>query len=149
MAVPAETPCPVTMPVEEPTIATAVLLLTHVPPEETSDKGIVVPEQTTFGPVIADGSGFTVMTAVAMQPVDRVYVDIHVLGIPTMPPVAIPEDEPIVAIAVLLLLQAPPVGASLNVIVDPEHTLFGPKIFPGNGLTVIVVVAIHPVVPSV
>ena len=146
---PAETPCPVTMPVAEPTVATAVLLLTHAPPEDTSDKVIVVPEQTTLGPVIADGSGFTVMTVVAMQPVARVYVDTQVLGIPTIAPVAIPEDEPMVAIAVLLLLHVPPVGASLNVIVDPEQTLLGPEIFPGNGFTVIVVAAIQPVVPSV
>ena len=58
---------PVTIPVE-PIVAIVVALLLHVPPP-TSANGVVYPTQTTGIPVIARGNGFTVTTAVAMQPV--------------------------------------------------------------------------------
>ena len=56
-----------------------------------------------------------------------------------------PESEPTVATAALLLLHIPPVGASLNVVVEPSHTLVIPVMDDGSGLTVTSVVVRHPV----
>jgi hypothetical protein len=63
-------------------------------------------------------------------------------------PVAIPKTtplaEPIVATDVLLLLQVPPVTASLRVVVAPAHKEVVPVMAVGTGLTVIVVVTAQP-----
>ena len=67
-AVPA--PAPKTLPVE-PTVATVISLLLHVPPP-ASDKVVVNPEQTLRLPSIAVGNGLTVTTAVVIHPVGRV-----------------------------------------------------------------------------
>jgi hypothetical protein len=58
---------PLTMPEPRPTVATAVLLLVQVPPPP-SVKVVVEPTQTLVEPDIADGSGFTVTTVVAVHP---------------------------------------------------------------------------------
>jgi hypothetical protein len=55
--VPVDTP--VTMPVVMSTVATAVLLLTHVPPETESVNAAVVPAHITVGTVIAGGTAPT------------------------------------------------------------------------------------------
>jgi hypothetical protein len=68
-AVPADTP--VTTPVPETIVATPVLLLAQVPPP-ASLNAVVNPAQTVGVPDIADGSGLTVLTAVAMHPVGKV-----------------------------------------------------------------------------
>ena len=57
---------------------------------------------------------------------------------PVLTPVAIPESEPIVATAVLLLAHVPPVTASVYNDVNPTHATDGPMIAPGTGLTVII-----------
>ena len=59
-------PTPVTMP-EEPTVATLLLVLLHVPPDMASVRLIVAPVQTSDGPVIipADGGILTVTISVA------------------------------------------------------------------------------------
>ena len=50
---------PVTIPVEDPTVATAGLLLVHVPlPEQ--NKAAVCPMHIEDGPEILEGFGFTV-----------------------------------------------------------------------------------------
>ena len=59
-----------------------------------------------------------------------------------MPPVTMPL-VPTDAVAGLLLLQVPPAVASLSDVVSPGHTLRFPRIAPGNGLTVTVVVIEH------
>jgi hypothetical protein len=56
-------------------------------------------------------------------------------------PVTIPVVEPTVAIARLLLLQVPPVLASLSGSVKPTVTPLPPNITAGEGLTVITAVA--------
>ena len=58
---------PVTTPVGS-TVATAVVVLLHMPPVATSVKFILVPGQRVNRPVMAPatGSGFTVTTAVAV-----------------------------------------------------------------------------------
>ena len=63
---------PVTTPVEEPIVATVVVLLAHVPPALTSLKPVVKPVQTVAVPDIADGTGLTVATFIAIHPVARV-----------------------------------------------------------------------------
>jgi hypothetical protein len=61
--VPANTP--VTMPLVEPIVATDVLLLVHdTPPDVLFDSIVVLPSQTAAVPVMADGSGSTVIVFV-------------------------------------------------------------------------------------
>jgi len=55
-----------------------------------------------------------------------------------------PEDEPIVATVVLLLVHVPPPVASDKVVVDPAHSDVVPVIGE-SGLTVTNVVALQPV----
>ena len=59
------------------------------------------------------------------------------VDVPAATPVAIPEEEPMVATEVLLLLQLPP-PASVNEVVAPTHTFTIPVINGGPGLTVTV-----------
>ena len=132
---------PVTILDVVPTVATAVLPLCHVP-VPASLSIVVEPTQTFVLPVIGPGKAFTVINAVALQPVVAVYV---ILTVPLVIPVTNPVMEPIVATAGLLLAHVPPVAASLRVTVEPTHTLVGPAIAGGPGFTVTVVVAIHPV----
>jgi hypothetical protein len=68
-----------------------------------------------------------------------------VLVTATDPPVTIPDNEPTLAIAGLLLLQVPPPVASVNVVVSPEHTINTPDIGAGSASTVTTAVMIHPV----
>ena len=63
---------PVTTPVEGPIVAIAVVLLLQVPPPVASLKVVVKPAQTLVFPVIGDGSGLTVTTTIAVQPVASV-----------------------------------------------------------------------------
>ena len=65
MQVPAE--IPVTIPVEEPTVAIAVLLLLHVPPVVESISALVEPAQTLAVPLIPLME-VTVTTWVVWQP---------------------------------------------------------------------------------
>ena len=59
-------------------------------------------------------------------------------------PVTIPEAEPTVAAAVLLLFHTPPALTLFNVVAEPAHTEAVPVIDPefGSGLTVIAAVAV-------
>ena len=58
VGVPAD--APVTTPVAALTVASAVLLLLHVPPVTVLPKAVVRPTHTLFTPVIAAGIGLTV-----------------------------------------------------------------------------------------
>ena len=69
-ALPAKTP--ETTPEPEPTVAIPVLLLVHEPPPEASVNNVISPWHTYVLPAIADGSGFTVIGIVVMQPVGNV-----------------------------------------------------------------------------
>jgi hypothetical protein len=62
---------------------------------------------------------------------------------PDVTPVAIPEEEPI-DVLVLLLLQLPP-PASDSVVALPTQRFVVPEIDTGKGFTVIDVVAMQPV----
>ena len=55
-------------------------------------------------------------------------------------PVTIPVEEPIEAIAVLLLLHVPPAGVLFSVVVAPKHAIRVPVIGDGKLVTVTVIV---------
>jgi hypothetical protein len=55
---------PVTIPVPEPVVAMAELLLLQVPPDNELNKVVADPEQRKAEPVMADGEGFTVIVSV-------------------------------------------------------------------------------------
>ena len=72
-----------------------------------------------------------------------------IVVVPADTPVTVPPAEPeatTVATGVLLDTHPPPGGVSASSTVAPTHTVPGPVIVPGDKLTVIVVVAVHPVV---
>jgi hypothetical protein len=60
--------------------------------------------------------------------------------VPASTPVTMPVEEPILATEVLLLVQIPPLTASVNVMVAVSQTLVAPLMLPalGAGLTVII-----------
>lgn len=144
--VPDETP--VTTPVAAFTVATPVLLLTHVPPV-LGDKVIVLPTQITGAPndTVGLGSTQTVSVGNDIHPVD---VSVHIkVATPAIKPVTSP---PLLtdATAPLLEAQVPPV-AGVSVVVVKIQILSGPEIVTaGLGVTVIVNGAeTQPVTPSV
>jgi hypothetical protein len=63
---------PLITPVEEPTVATAVLLLLHVPPDDAEVSVVVLPTHVTAVPVIDAGKGSTVTTVVVEHPGESV-----------------------------------------------------------------------------
>jgi len=58
---------PVTIPVDEPTVALVTALLVHVPPASALESVVVPPTHTEAVPVIAAGNGNTVTCVVAIQ----------------------------------------------------------------------------------
>lgn len=66
-AVPAD--IPVTIPFEEPMIATPVLPLVHEPPVVRSDKLVISPTQTGGVPVMPGNASITVTVVVTVHPV--------------------------------------------------------------------------------
>ena len=63
---------PETTPEADPTVATPVLLLLHVPPVTASVSVVVEPVQSVTVPRMAVGVGFTVTTKVAEQLVPEI-----------------------------------------------------------------------------
>ena len=133
------------MPVE-PTVATDVLVLLHVPPVAVSARVMVDPTHTFEGPVIAGttGNGLTVTTAVTIVVQPKPLVTLYVIvAVPAAPAVIFPA-EPMVATEVLLLLHVPPVVVLFRVVVAPWQALIVPVIAAtvGNGLMVTIAVTI-------
>jgi len=64
---------------------------------------------------------------------------------PPETPVTTPEPEPIEAIAVLLLLQTPPLVSIVNIVVEPIHKLAVPEITNGLLLTINAIAGIIPI----
>ena len=129
VSVPGPPDMPVTTPVVAFTVATAVLPLVHEPPVGLLPRVIVAPSATGVLPVIAPGSGFTVSTAVEIQPVPKVYVMVVV-------PPAMPVTKPVVVFIVpaagLLLLHVPPPALFVRVPLVPTHSTSGPDMLPGS-----------------
>jgi hypothetical protein len=137
MTLPPDTP--VTMPVP-PTVAIVVLLLLQTPPGATSVNVMFVPSHTVDAPIMVPATGTisTVIGEVVVAVPQELVTEYEMVVLPTN----IPDTTPaplIVAIDVLLLLQTPPGAPSVNVVVEPTHTLVAPTIVPatGKGLTVI------------
>jgi hypothetical protein len=131
------------MPTIEPdpgaAVATAVLLLVHVPPVMASLRTIVKPWQTFAAPIIAEGVGRTVTVVVVMHPF--VYI---ITAVPGAMPETMPVVAPIVAVPVLPLLQVPPVVVLLSfVIAVPMHTTVLPVIAAGLAPTVTTVLIVQ------
>ncbi len=122
-----------TVPVADPMVPTAVLLLIHVPPDVVFVNVVDDPSQRTNVPAIAAGFELTVAMVVLLQPVASVYV---IFDVPAVTPVRAAFDEPIVATAVVLLLQVPPAGVALSVVVIPIHVCVVPLITDGRAFTV-------------
>jgi hypothetical protein len=127
---------PVTTPVALFTVATAVLLLLHVPPVMALVSVVVVPGHICVSPILVTRV-FTVAIIVVNIPGDVVYVMCVV-------PLAIPVSRPvvgcIVAIDVLLLLHVPPAVVCPSVaFVCPAHTM-GVPVIDGKGATTVTTV---------
>ena len=133
---------PPTTPFEAPTVPVAVMLLLHVPPAGVPLRVVVLLTHTASVPLIAVGSGFTVTTAVARQPVESVY---DISEVPAATPVITPAAS-MVATAGVPLLQVPPVLTVLAVVVWFTHTVRVPVIADGSGFTVTTAVVGQPVV---
>jgi hypothetical protein len=112
--VPADTP--VTTPDAGSIVSIEAQALLQPPPAGVLLNVVVSPTHTPNEPEMADGSGFTVMPAVMIQPVGSVYV---IVAVPPLTPLATPLVEPMVATDVLLLLQVPPAVPLINVVVVP------------------------------
>ena len=67
-----------------------------------------------------------------------------IVSVPTATPVTIPVVLPIVAMDVAELLQVPPVGAPVSVILLPGHTEDGPEIVGMMGTVLMVTVSVRP-----
>lgn len=128
---------PFTNPVADPTVATDVLPLIHVPPGVVDVSVVVRATHRPRLPVMLAGVALTVIDLVTAQPAPREYV---IVTVPEITPLTIPDREPAVAIDVLLLVQRPPGTALVSVTVAPAQTVAGPVMADGLALTVIVLV---------
>ena len=137
-AVPAEIPA--TVPEDDPTEATPGSPELHVPPGETSAKVVDAPTHIPDAPVIGE-TEFTVIVRDTMQ-LPILYV---IAAYPPETPVTSPDKEPIVAIPGVAETHVPPGMPSSSVTVAPMHTDAGPVMAVGAELTVIDLVAMHPV----
>lgn len=131
---------PVTTPAAD-TVPTAGVLLLQVPPVVVHVSVVVPFTQMLVIPVITAGNGLTVSTAVLRQPLVRLYV--IVLVPPGAIPVATPVPRPIVATVVVPLIQVPPVGAPVSVVLVPAQIERLPLIV-GVVFTVATAVTVQP-----
>ena len=104
---------PVTIPEAEPTLATVLLLLLHIPPATLLARVMVWPIHTLDAPVMA-AVAFTLIAAEVTQPDAVVY---EIVAAPAEMPVTTPEAEPTVAMLPSLLLHTPPPMALLSPVV--------------------------------
>ena len=97
-------------------MATAVFRLVHSPPVVASDKLMVLPPQNDVpGPVISIG---VLLVIVSVSATEQPFIVYDIVVVPALAaPVTIPLEEPIVALLVLLLVQLPPPGVAVNVVV--------------------------------
>ena len=139
---PADTPLTLPLP---STVAIAVLLLVQLPPLTPSVKAVLALTQTVVVPLIvpASGNGLTATLVVAIA-VPQLFVTVYaIFALPADTPLTLPLPST-VAIAVLLLLQLPPLTPSVKAVLALTQTVVVPLIVPalGNGLTATLVVAI-------
>jgi len=123
---------PLTIPLDEPTVAMAVLLLLHVPVPAVNVKVVPVHILLVFPAML--GNAMTLTVVVAIHPLLTTMV---IVAVPAFKPDMLAPAQ--LAIAVLLLSHdtIPPV-ASLNTVVPPAHIVVTPSIAVGLANTVIV-----------
>jgi hypothetical protein len=147
VAVPAVTP--LTTP-EEDTVARAVLLLLHTPPEVASARVVVAPVQTftaVEGVIVpAPAVTLTVAEYAAQTAVVPSKIWYEIISVPGDTPETVPE-EVTVAKAVLLLLQPAENGGlsagSVSTSVPPAHTDEVSGEIGEDGITVTTLVALQ------
>ena len=122
-------------------VASAVLLLVHVPPAPASDREVVAPTQAFSVPPIAAGSGLIVTTAVAEQVVLVVYV---IVVVPAETAVTRPLLATVATAVLLLVHDIVGVVASLSIVVLPAQADNTPVIAAGSGLIEIAFVTTQP-----
>jgi len=133
----------VTTPDDASTVAIAVLLLVHVPPEILCARVLDAPTQAFVVPVIAASAALTVTCVTETQPAPDLTYDI--LAVPAATPVTMPDADPTVALVVALLVHVPPLVVFERAVVPPAHMVLLPE-FAGNAaFTVTVVERAHPV----
>jgi hypothetical protein len=133
---------PHTTPDKEPTVATAGLLLLHVPPVIALVNVLHEPSHTCGVPVIGYGARMMVTTFVAIHPVDKVYT---IVTVSTELPVITPVTGSMDATNGLVLLHVPP-GGVLAIVVDVRlQKPLLPVIGVGSGFTVTTAVRTQPV----
>jgi hypothetical protein len=120
-------------------VATAVLLLLHVPPGVVSPKVVDVPWHTLKMPVIAEGRPLIVTVTICVQPDPNEYV---ITDVPATAPHTVPK--PVTVIDGLLLVHVPPPAPSISDVQLSTHTCSTPPIGVGAVFTVTVVVAVQP-----
>ncbi len=118
----------------EPTVATDVLLLIHVPPLVASVSVIAIPVQSRVFPEIDAGDGLTVTIVVAVQPETTVNV---IVAVPNATPVTVPELITVATDVLLLDHDKGLAEASVNCVVAFAHTEVIPVIAEGAGATVL------------
>lgn len=131
---------PVTTPVVASIVATAVLLLLHVPPGVPWVSVMVYVTHTPVGPLIVGGA-LTVTTAVVKHVAETRYV---ITDVPAATPVTTPVALPIVATVVRLLLHVPP-PLPVRVLVPPTPIASVPPIDDGGAAIVTFTVCTQPV----
>lgn len=122
------------------TVATPVLLDDHTPPLGLPTNVVVPPPVHVLNVPLIDGKPVTVTTVLLLQPAAVVY---SMVDVPDINPLTTPS-VPMVATLVLLLLQLPPPGAHVNVVVAPSHTNSVPPIALGLAFTVTTPVTLQP-----
>ncbi len=125
---------PFITPEVRPIVAMPVAPLVHDPLPVASVRVALLPAHTLDAPAIAAGVASTVTGNTALQPpTARVYV---MTGTPAATPVTTPVPEATVANEGLLLVQVPPDGVLLRVVVVVTHTDVAPVMPVGVLLTV-------------
>jgi hypothetical protein len=132
---------PETIPVDGAIVADAGVPLVQVPPLVASASVVVLPAHTLNVPVMAAGSGLTVYTFVALQPVDSMYI---IVDVPADSADTIPALVTVPTV-VVPLLHVPPAGAEDKVVVAPSHAMAVPVMAEGVRLTVTVLCTLQPV----
>jgi hypothetical protein len=118
---------PVTTP-DGSIVATAVLLLLHVPSVLVSVNVMLLPWQIIPEPVIVSPEGFTRTVAVTLQPAAVVKVTVA-LPLPCV--ATVPLKVSITTTEVSLLLHVPPPGLLVSVVPVPWHSVVAPLMPPG------------------
>jgi hypothetical protein len=122
-------------------VAVLLLLLHTPPPDKGSESKLVLPSQTVSGPAMVPAAALTVTTVVTRHPFGNVY---EIVEYPALTPNTKPRPGETPAAAGLPVLQVPPAGPDVSVVVYPTHTEETPDIGFGDWLTVTIAADTQP-----